>query len=103
VLRKIRNEFGDSLWSQSNEMAQPPLLLGFPAIEAEDMPDIAPDSFSIAYGNFREAYVVVDHVRMRLLRDPFSNKPFVRFYATKRVGGGVLKSEAYKIVKFGTS
>jgi HK97 family phage major capsid protein len=103
ILRKIRNEFGDSLWSQSNEMAQPALLLGYPAIEAEDMPDLAADSYSVAFGNFKEAYVVVDHISVRLLRDPFTSKPYVKFYTTKRVGGDVLKSEAYKIIKFGTS
>ena len=79
---------------------QPSTLLGFPVVECEDMPAMAADSLSIAFGNFREAYVIADRGETSVLRDPFSNKPFVHFYATKRVGGALVNSEAIKLMKF---
>ena len=78
-------------------------LLGYPIVEAEDMPAIAANSYSIAFGNFGRGYLVVDRMGTRVIRDPFSNKPYVGFYITKRVGGSVLNSEAIKLLKFGTS
>lgn len=78
-------------------------LLGFPIYEAEDMPDVAANSYSIAFGNFKRGYLIVDRVGTRILRDPFSNKPYVMFYVTKRLGGGLLNSECIKLLKFGTS
>jgi HK97 family phage major capsid protein len=103
VIRKLRNADGDSLWTASNQAGQPALLLGFPVIEATDLPDIAANSLSVAFGNFREAYCVVDHVAMRILRDPFTQKGWVLFYATKRVGGGLVKCEALKLIRFSTA
>ncbi|MEX2642142.1 MAG: phage major capsid protein [Acetobacterales bacterium] len=78
-------------------------LLGFPIRTMEDMPDLAADSFSIAFGNFREGYLVVDRQGIRVLRDPYTKKGFVKFYTTKRVGGDVLNFDAIKLLKFGTS
>jgi HK97 family phage major capsid protein len=75
-------------------------LMGFPVVEAEDMPDIAADSASIAFGDFRRGYLVVDRTGVRILRDPYSAKPYVLFYTTKRVGGGVQNFEAIKLMKF---
>jgi HK97 family phage major capsid protein len=81
----------------------PATLLGFPVVEAEDMPAIAANSYSILFGNFKRAYQIVDRVGTRVIRDPFSNKPYIGFYTTKRVGGSVVNSEAYKAVKFSVS
>lgn len=67
------------------------------------MPDIAADSHSIAFGNFREGYTIVDRAGISMLRDPFSAKPHVLFYTRKRVGGGVTNFEAIKTLKFGTA
>jgi len=78
-------------------------LLGFPVYFAEDMPAIAADSLSIAFGNFRRGYLVVDRTPMRMLRDPYTDKPYVRFYTTRRVGGDVANFECIKFLKFGTS
>ena len=72
-------------------------------IEAEDMPDIAIDSLSIAFGNFQAGYIITERAETQILRDPYSNKPFVYFYATKRVGGTVSNSEAIKLMKFNVS
>ena len=69
-------------------------------VEAEDMPSKAANSLSIAFGNFKRGYTVVDRIGTRMLRDPYTNKPYVGFYTTKRVGGAVVNSEAIKVVKF---
>ena len=76
-------------------------LMGFPLVEAEDMPDIDVDSFSIAFGDFRRGYLIVDRQGVNVLRDPYSAKPYVLFYTTKRVGGGVADFDAIKLLKFG--
>ena len=67
------------------------------------MPDIATDSFALAFGDFASGYLVVDRIGLRVLRDPYSAKPYVLFYMTKRVGGGVQNFEAIKLMKFGVS
>ncbi len=77
--------------------------MGFPVVEAEEIPDMATDSMSIAFGDFRRGYLVVDRTGVNVLRDPFSKKPYVLFYTTKRVGGGIQDYDAIKLVKFGTS
>ena len=69
----------------------------------QDMPDIAANSLSLAFGDFERGYVVVDRVGVRVLRDPYSAKPYVLFYTTKRVGGGVQNFDAIKLLKFGVS
>lgn len=78
-------------------------LLGTPIVNLEDMPAIGADSFSIAYGDFRRGYLIVDRVGFRVLRDPYTNKPYVGFYITKRTGGDVRNFDAIKLLKFGTS
>jgi HK97 family phage major capsid protein len=100
VVRKFKDTTGQFLWQPSLAINRPATLLGYQVIEAEDMPDIAADSLSIAFGNFQNGYVIADRTDVRVLRDPFSNKPFVNFYATKRVGGAVVNSEAIKVMKF---
>jgi HK97 family phage major capsid protein len=77
--------------------------MGFPIAEAEEMPDIAASSTSLAFGDFRSGYLVVDRAGVRILRDPYSAKPYVLFYTTKRVGGGVQNFEAIKLVRFAVS
>ncbi len=69
-------------------------------VEAEDMPDIAGGSLSVAFGNFRAGYLIAERSETAILRDPYSNKPFVSFYATKRIGGCVANAEAIKLMKF---
>jgi HK97 family phage major capsid protein len=75
--------------------------MGFPVVEAEAMPDPSSNSLSIAFGDFRRGYLVVDRAGVRVLRDPYSAKPYVLFYTTKRVGGGVQDYDAIKLVRFG--
>ncbi len=77
--------------------------MNYPVAESEDMPNIASNSYSIAFGDFQRGYLVVDRAGIRVLRDPYSAKPYVLFYTTKRVGGGVQDFDAIKLLKFGTS
>lgn len=91
------------LWQPGLAAGQPSTLLGYPIVEAEDMPAKGASALSIAFGDFRAGYCVVDRVGIRTLRDPYTNKPNVLFYSTKRVGGMLLDSEAIKVVKFAVS
>jgi HK97 family phage major capsid protein len=100
AIRKFKTSDGAFLWQPSVVAGQPDTLLGYPVVEAEDMPDVAADSLSIAFGNFRVGYLIAERTETQILRDPFTNKPFVHFYATKRVGGQVANSEAIKLLKF---
>ena len=99
-IRKFKATTGEYLWAPPTVLGAPATLLSFPLVEAEDMPDIATASYSIAIGDFRRGYVVVDRVGIRTLRDPYSAKPYVLFYTTKRVGGGIQDFDAIKLVKF---
>ncbi len=99
-VRKFRTSDGALLWQPGLAAGQPATLLGYPVVEAEDMPDIAANSLSIAFGNFQAGYLIAERGDTQILRDPYSNKPFVHFYATKRVGGMVSNSEAIKLLKF---
>ncbi|HXC56101.1 MAG TPA: phage major capsid protein [Rhizomicrobium sp.] len=103
VVRRFKDSTGNYIWSPGASAGQPPTLLGYPVAEAEDMPDIASGSYSIAFGDFARGYLVVDRVGIRTLRDPYSAKPYVLFYTTKRVGGGVQNFEAIKLMKFAVS
>lgn len=98
-VRKLKTSDGAFLWQPGMVEGQPDRLLGYPVIEAEDMPDVAAGTFPIAFGNFRNGYLIAERSATRVLRDPFTNKPFVHFYATKRVGGKVLDSNAIKLLK----
>ena len=99
-IRKFKTTDGAFLWQPGLVSGQPDTLLGYPLVEAEDMPDIAADSLSVAFGNFKAGYLIAERSETQILRDPFTNKPFVHFYATKRVGGAVVNSEAIKLLKF---
>ena len=99
-IRKFKTSDGAFVWQPSLIAGQPATLLGYPVVEAEDMPDIAANALAIAFGNFRAGYIIAERTETQILRDPYSNKPFVNFYATKRVGGCVANSEAIKLMKF---
>ena len=103
AIRKFKDVNGDYLWQPAASADGKATLLNFPVVESEDMPDIATDSFALAFGDFARGYLVVDRVGVRVLRDPYSSKPYVLFYTTKRVGGGVQNFEAIKLMKFGVS
>lgn len=100
--RKLKDTDGAYLWSPGIAAGQPASLLGYPVASFEDMPDPAANSLSIAVGDMREAYQIVDRLGIRTLRDPYSSKPYVEFYTTKRVGGDVVNFEALKLVRFGS-
>jgi HK97 family phage major capsid protein len=100
VIRKFKDADGNYIWQPAAKAGEPPMLLGQPVAESEDMPGIATDSYSIAFGDFRRGYLIVDRVGIRVLRDPYSSKPYVLFYTTKRVGGGMQDFEAIKLLKF---
>lgn len=103
AVRKLQDSNGQYIWQPGLQAGQPASLLGFPITEAEDMADIAADSYSIAFGDFKRGYLIVDRIGTRVLRDPYSAKPYILFYTTRRVGGGIQNYEAYKLLKFGTS
>ncbi len=103
LIRKLKDSDGRFLWSDGLAAGEPARLMGYPVLIAEDMPDAGTDSFSIAFGDFQAGYTIAERPDLRVLRDPFSAKPHVLFYATKRVGGDVSDFAAIKLVKFGTA
>tara|TARA_R110002126_G_scaffold3509_5_gene20122 strand:+ start:198 stop:1484 length:1287 start_codon:yes stop_codon:yes gene_type:complete len=102
LVRKLKDSDGTYIWSPGIAAGQPASILGYPMASFEDMPDPAASSLSIAVGDMRAAYQIVDRVGIRVLRDPYTAKPYVGFYTTKRVGGDVVNFEALKIVRFNT-
>ena len=100
VIRKFKTTDGAFIWSPGLVAGAPSSLLGYPVIEAEDMPDIAANSLSIAFGNFKQGYTIAERAATTILRDPYTHKPYVHFYATKRIGGQVTNSESIKLLKF---
>ncbi|WBC28281.1 major head protein [Desulfofustis phage LS06-2018-MD02] len=100
TIMKLRDAEGRQLWSSGLREGQPDRLLGYPIYEMEDMPDIGSDAYAIAFGDFQRGYIIVDRIGVRVLRDPFSAKPYVQFYTTKRVGGGIGHYEAIKLLQF---
>ncbi len=100
MIRRFKDANGNYLWQPPASAGASATLMSFPVVEAEDMPDIAANTLSIAFGDFRRGYLVVDRAGVRVLRDPFSAKPYVLFYTTKRVGGGVQDYDAIKLMKF---
>lgn len=103
ALRKLKDADGNYLWQPAAAADGKASFMGFPLVEAEDMPNIAANSFSVAFGDFKRGYLIVDRQGVSVLRDPFSSKPYVLFYTTKRVGGGIADYDAIKLLKFGTS
>jgi HK97 family phage major capsid protein len=102
-IRKLKDADGNYLWQPPAAPGQRAMLMGFPLVEAEDMPDAGADTTPVAFGDFSRGYLVVDRTGVRVLRDPYSAKPYVLFYTTKRVGGGVQDFNAIKLLKFGVS
>jgi len=103
TVRKFKDGQGNYLWQPPAQADGRATLMTVPIMEAEDMPDIAANSYSIAFGDFRRGYLIVDRQGVRVLRDPFTAKPYVLFYTTKRVGGGVQDFDAIKLLKFAAS
>ena len=102
-IRALKDSQGRFLWNEGFAADQPARLMGYPVHVVEEMPDIATDSFSLAFGDFGRGYTIAERPDLRLLRDPFSARPNVVFFATKRVGGDVTDFEAIKLLKFGNS
>lgn len=103
AVRKMKDADGRFLWSDGLAAGEPARLMGYPVLIAEDMPDIQDGTTAIAFGDFTKGYTIAERPDLRILRDPFSAKPHVLFYATKRVGGDVSDFAAIKLLKFATS
>ena len=99
----MKDADGRFLWSDTLAAGEPARLMGYPVLICEDMPDIALDATAIAFGDFANGYTIAERPDMRILRDPFSAKPNVQFFATKRVGGDVSDFAAIKLLKFAAS
>ena len=90
------------LWQPSLQLGQPATLMGYPITDDDNVDDIGANKFPIWFGDFKRAYLIVDRAGIRVLRDPYTNKPYVGFYTTKRVGGGIQNFEAIKALKCST-
>ncbi len=101
AVRKLKDGQGNYAWQPSLSALSGGTILGFNVVEGEDMPAVAADSLSIGFGDFRETYQIVDRIGIRVLRDALTNKPYVGFYTTKRVGGAAINFESLKFLKFG--
>jgi HK97 family phage major capsid protein len=99
VIRQMKDSQGHYQWQPSSQIGEPPTLLGYPIVDDDNMDDLGANKYPVAFADFKRAYVIVDRIGTRVLRDPFSNKPYVSFYTTKRVGGGVQNFEAIKLLK----
>jgi HK97 family phage major capsid protein len=103
TVRKFKDSTGNYLWQPPASPGNRSNLIGFPLADAEEMPDVAANSLSIAFGDFKRGYLIVDRAGIRVIRDPFTTKPYILFYTTKRVGGGVQDFDAIKLLKFAVS
>ncbi|ADU71549.1 phage major capsid protein [Pantoea sp. At-9b] len=101
AVRILKDSEGNYLWRPGLELGQPSSLAGYGVAENEQMPDIVADAKAIAFGNFKRGYTIVDRIGTRILRDPYTNKPFVGFYTTKRTGGMLADSQAIKLMQIG--
>ena len=99
TIRKWKDSQNNYLWQPGLQSGEPNSILGFPYTYNDDMPSIGANAICIAFGDFREAYIILDRTGIRLLRDPYTNKPYVNFYITKRVGNMILNTEAVKFIK----
>ncbi len=103
AIRRMKDADGRFLWSDGLAAGEPARLMGYPVIIAEDMPDIGPDADAVAFGDFSAGYTIAERPDLRILRDPFTAKPHVLFYATKRVGADVSDFSAIKLLRFSAS
>ncbi|WET42502.1 phage major capsid protein [Citrobacter enshiensis] len=101
AIRILKDSEGNYLWRPGLEVNQPSTLVGYGIAENEQMPDIAADAKAIAFGNFKRGYTIVDRIGTRILRDPYTNKPYVGFYTTKRTGGMLTDSQSIKLMQIG--
>ena len=101
--RKFKDGDGNYLWRPGLEAGAPSTLLGKPVETDDNMPSIGANTYPIAFADFRRAYRIIDRVGIRVLRDPFTSKPYILYYTTKRVGGGVVMYEAIKFLKIAAS
>ncbi|GLQ19665.1 phage major capsid protein [Algimonas porphyrae] len=99
-IRKLKDADGNYIWTPPSTIGEPSQLLGYAVTEAEDMPDIIDNGPAVAFGDFRRGYLIVDRQGIQVLRDPYSAKPYVLFYTTKRVGGGVQDKNAFALLEF---
>ena len=99
AVRKLTDNEGNYLWQPTLAAGQPSTLAGYAIAEIEDMPDLAANAFPIAFGDFKAGYTIFDRAGVTILRDPYTNKPYVLFYTTKRVGGAVTDPNAIKVMK----
>jgi HK97 family phage major capsid protein len=102
-IRTFKDANGNYLWQPSLQAGQPSTLCGYGAVENEDMPVKAANALALGFGHFKAAYTIIDRLGTRILRDPYTNKPYVSFYTTKRVGGMAVDTEAVKFLKFAAS
>jgi HK97 family phage major capsid protein len=102
-IRKFKDSEGNYIWQPASAAGALPLLLGYPVQEIEDMPDVAAGAAPVAFGDFAKGYLIVDRAGISVLRDPYSAKPYVLFYTTRRVGGGVQNFDAIKVLKIAAS
>lgn len=100
--RKLKNTNGEYLWQPSTQLGVPSQLLGYPVETDDYLTDIGANAFPIWFGDWQRGYQIVDRVGIRVLRDPYTNKPYVNFYTTKRVGGGIKNFQALKALKIST-
>lgn len=99
----LKDTTGQYLWRPGLEQGESAMLCGYSYMENEQMPDVAAGANALSFGNFQRGYYIVDRLGTSILRDPFTNKPFVGFYTTKRVGGMVVDSNAIKVLKIAAS
>ena len=102
-IRKLKDGQGNYIWQPTFVAGQPSTLIGYPVVDLPDMQNVAADALALAFGDMRETYLVIDRIGVRILRDPYTNKPYVCFYVTKRVGGGVKNPDSMKIIKIGAA
>ena len=101
TIRQWKDGQGNYLWAPPT-LDMPGTVLGKPAVTDDNMPALGAGAFPVAFGNFQRGYLIADRMGVRVLRDPFTNKPNVHFYTTKRVGGAVVNFEAIKLLKCST-
>ncbi len=99
TIRKWKDKDDNYLWQPGMVLGEPDKILGYPVTENDDWDLVGANKYPIAFGDFWAAYTIVDRIGIRMLRDPYTAKPYVQFYTTKRVGGFLKDSEAIKLVK----
>lgn len=101
AIRKLKDGQGNYIWQPTFIAGQPSTLAGYPVVDMPDMPNVAANAIAALFGDMRETYLIIDRIGFRILRDPFTNKPYVCFYCTKRVGGGVKNPDSMKAIVIG--